>query len=230
MRFLGFLTGIALLAILYVVMTDSQTLPGSQNKLANNIREMLNNGAEKASKPAKNPVHIEKEKIDRPIQKNAPKPKKSSAPVEKQNINLPRKLAKPIPPKDKIIVLQSKAPAQSAESKMLAMSMEKPKKNNPSPQIVKVEKNTVGVKALASINNAPPKEQVQLQSFWGPFKTRISARGFAENLAKRTTIKLEIVETRQGAFMVAYPYISENERQTIATIIEQRTGLKLSDP
>ena len=229
MRFLGFLTGIALLTILYVVITDSRILPGSQTKLANNIRVMLKNGAEKASKPTKKTVRIEKQSIDRPIQKNAPKPKKSSAPFEKQNIHLPRKSVKPLPPQDKIIVLKSKAPTRSAKSEILAMTMEKPKKNNLSPQIVKVEKNTGRVKALASINNASSEGKVQLQPFWGPFKTRVSARGFAEHLAKSTAIKLQIVETRPGAFMVAYPYGSENQRQTIATLIEQRTGLKLND-
>ena len=105
MRFLGFLTGIALLTILYVAMTDSQVLPESQNKLANSIREMLNNGVEKAIKPTKKAVHVEKQKIDPPIQKNPPKSKKSSVTVEKQNINPPRKSVIPLPPKDKIIVL-----------------------------------------------------------------------------------------------------------------------------
>jgi len=222
MRFLGFLTGVALLTILYVVMTDSQVLPGSQNKLANNIREMLNNGAEKA-------VHLAKQKIDRPIQKNALKPKKSSLPIEKQNINLPRKSVNPLPPEDKMVILKSKVPTRSIESEILSMTMEKSKKNNPSFQIKKVEKNTSRVKALAPIDNVSSEQQVQLQSFWGPFKTRISAQGFAENLAKRTSIELEIVEARPGDFMVAYPYGTENERQAIATLIEQRTGLKLSD-
>ena len=222
MRFLGFLMGIVLLTILYVVMADSQLLPGSQNTLANNIREMRNSGAKKA-------FHLEKQKIDSSIRKNEPKPEKSSVPVEKRTVNLSRKSVNPLPPKDKIIVLKSTAPTQSGESEIFAMTMKKPSKNNPSPQLVKVKKNTDRVKQLVSSNNAASEEQVQLQSFWGPFKTWISAQGFAENLTKRTAIDLEIVETRPGAFMVAYPYVSETERQSIATLIEQRTGLKLSD-
>ncbi|GEM_PF-6847018 len=228
MRFLGFLTGIALLAILYVVITDTQVYPGNKNELANNIKEMLNNGAKQDRNSTKKPIKTETKTTGHPTPKNDSKHKGS---INKQSINRPRKSVKSIPPKDKIIVLKSNTPDQSVESEKLSIVMRKPKKNNPSRKVETkaVEKNPEMPKNLASPSNVSPSDQVQLHSFWGPFRTRISARGFAENLTKRTSIKLEIVEPRPGAFMIAYPYDSEDQRQKIAALIEQRSGLKLSD-
>lgn len=68
----------------------------------------------------------------------------------------------------------------------------------------------------------------QWHLFWGPFKTQSSAKGFAQNLAKRTELTIEVVKTKPGVYMIGYPYSSEAERQALAVLIEERTGLQLS--
>lgn len=72
-----------------------------------------------------------------------------------------------------------------------------------------------------------PPQQVQWATFWRPFNSRGSAQGFADNLAKRTDLEIKVTKNTLGAFVVSYPYTSEEERQLIAQKIREKTGLSL---
>ncbi len=73
----------------------------------------------------------------------------------------------------------------------------------------------------------PSATEVRWQPFWGPFTTLSSARGFAETVAAKTDLDIRAVESHPGAYKVAFPYSSDNERSALKTLIEERTGLTL---
>ncbi len=71
-------------------------------------------------------------------------------------------------------------------------------------------------------------DTIQWHTFWGPFKTRNSAQGFTDYVAKRTDIEINIIERKPGQYMVAYPYRTESDREATALLIKERTALNIS--
>ena len=65
--------------------------------------------------------------------------------------------------------------------------------------------------------------------FWGPFRVRSSAKGFASRLKELTGIDIQVMERARGQFLVAFSYEDEQERQHNIRKIEERTGMVLRD-
>lgn len=78
----------------------------------------------------------------------------------------------------------------------------------------------------AAATSGPQASDLRWQAFWGPFNTRASAQGFARQIAQKTELDIQTLETDHG-YMVAYPYASDAQRLVAKTVIEQRTGLAL---
>jgi len=65
------------------------------------------------------------------------------------------------------------------------------------------------------------------QPFWGPFNTRSSAQGFAARIARQTGLDIRVLDDRRG-HMVAFLYVTEDERRDRKALIEAKTGLRLT--
>jgi hypothetical protein len=65
------------------------------------------------------------------------------------------------------------------------------------------------------------------QVFWEPFQTELSARGFAQRLQETTGLEIKVDKQAANAYLVLFPYTSEEERQHHIDLIEARTSLKL---
>lgn len=90
-----------------------------------------------------------------------------------------------------------------------------------------------GPEATQAAGNLPPgapgneASTVRWQAFWGPFNTLASARGFAENVTRRTSIEIRPIESDPGRYMVAFPYETQTDRDALKALIEERTGLEI---
>lgn len=63
------------------------------------------------------------------------------------------------------------------------------------------------------------------QVFWQPFRTRISARGFADHVRDITGLSMEVMEQGPSEFVVAFPYGDESERKRGLALIREKTRM-----
>ena len=73
-----------------------------------------------------------------------------------------------------------------------------------------------------------------MDRYKGDYHLALAAYNYGPHRIKQGAAPFEIpkgahkvIKTKLGDFMVAYPYVSENERQSTATLIEQCTGLRM---
>lgn len=71
----------------------------------------------------------------------------------------------------------------------------------------------------------PDKTVEYRQIFWRPFRTRISAGGFADRVQEITGLTIEVMEQAPAEFVVAFPYADENERKRGLELIMERTRM-----
>ena len=83
--------------------------------------------------------------------------------------------------------------------------------------------------ASSSVDN--PGETVETpryrQIFWRPFRTRISAKGFANRVQEITDLNVEVMERGPTEFVVAFPYGDESERKAGLALIRERTRMEV---
>ncbi|MBW1787083.1 MAG: hypothetical protein JRK53_10785 [Deltaproteobacteria bacterium] len=65
------------------------------------------------------------------------------------------------------------------------------------------------------------------QAFWKPFRTELSARGFALNIGKATGLEIEVVEGAPGRFQAAFSYGDEAERRANMALIRERSPVDI---
>lgn len=73
------------------------------------------------------------------------------------------------------------------------------------------------------------REEVQWQAFWSRFHSELSARGFAERLARRTGTQYRVRPTGRGVYEVVFAYRDDAERDAALDRIESSTGLRLRE-
>lgn len=61
--------------------------------------------------------------------------------------------------------------------------------------------------------------------FWSPFRSALSARGFAARLGRVTGAEFKVIEQGLGQYAVAFPYADETERLARLAEIQAETGL-----
>jgi hypothetical protein len=65
------------------------------------------------------------------------------------------------------------------------------------------------------------------QVFWKPFRTELSARGFARHLAEATGLDIEVVQGAPGRFRAAFSYGDEAERRANMALIQARSPVDI---
>lgn len=229
MRLLGFLTGVALLVSLFGVVNETAIFSADKKRQKNDLKSSVETLTAKKTQPKKPVTKPLKQRIDKPVKKLSTRANKSLATGKPRDRKIPKQVRQPALPNERIGVLQSYSTTDTVEPDKPKAKIDRPPPKRPTINLDALKKKTGTQKQLSTLEDRPAENQVQWHSFWGPFNTRDSAQGFANNLAKRTTVKIKVMETNPGAFMVAYPYVSEDERQSMATMIEQRTGLTMKD-
>ncbi len=229
MRFLGFLTGVALLVILFVVFRESEFFSANEQRLKNDLETTGETVVAKTIKFKDRVINTLKQNTDKPAKKITVPTNPVSATVKTAEGKAPKQVGTPALVKDKIVVVQTPATIDPVEPDKFKTMLDQPTPKPPVGDFETLNKNNGTLKRLSADKDVFLEHPVQWHSFWGPFNTRNSARGFANNLAKRTTVEFKVIKTKLGDFMVAYPYGSANERQSTATLIEQRTGLRMKN-
>lgn len=69
----------------------------------------------------------------------------------------------------------------------------------------------------------------QWHPIWNPFRSEVSARGFAARLESLTGLEYRVTEVSSGSYQVAFAHLDESERQTKLARIEESTGLRLTE-
>lgn len=72
-----------------------------------------------------------------------------------------------------------------------------------------------------------PTPQPQWHVFWSPFRSELSARGFADRVERLTGMDLEVTRVEPGRYQVAFLYLDDMERQSKLAEIAAMTGLRL---
>lgn len=70
-------------------------------------------------------------------------------------------------------------------------------------------------------------EKQQVELFWKPFQSQVSAKGFAEHVRRETGIDTVMIPEETGKFTVGFVYVDEEERIFNLTIIEKKIGVSL---
>jgi hypothetical protein len=76
---------------------------------------------------------------------------------------------------------------------------------------------------------APGEEEVHWQAFWSQFHSELSARGFAERLARRTGTQYRVRPMGRGVYEVVFAYQDDAGREAALERIESATGLRLRE-
>lgn len=225
MRLLGFITGVTLLAFLYILIREPQLLsmdkfsPDAETKILQlpepeTFQTSQDQAIAEANKAGEksifNPVELP-----------------SDAPNESAGLTADKEMA--TQPEPEVVIPQPLVPKTSDIQSKNSGPADKGEESDAVGDILGLEKaqNIAGL--IPELSDVVSADTVQWHQFWGPFRTRLSAQGFANNLVNKTEIDLKVIEKKPGAFMVAFPYASETERQLIAATIEEQTGLKLGD-
>jgi hypothetical protein len=69
----------------------------------------------------------------------------------------------------------------------------------------------------------------QWYSFWSPFRSKLAASGFVQQLEKVTGFDYRIVKVKTGVYEVAFAYDNDDERRRKLALISSATGLELPD-
>ncbi len=133
------------------------------------------------------------------------------------------------PPMD----LDAPAPDRAGESEALPREPDTPATRQPSappppttPQRARAQPAPEPAEPAAGGDDSGG-ESPAWDSFWGPFNTRASAAGFASTLSRQTGVEMKAVEEPSGRYMIAFPYRTKEERQSVRDTIAQETGLRL---
>lgn len=73
-----------------------------------------------------------------------------------------------------------------------------------------------------------PEPQRSWQPVWRPFRSEISANGFAEHLARLTRQDYRVRRVRAWAYRVEFAYDQDAERTETLRQIEEKTGLSVA--
>jgi len=69
----------------------------------------------------------------------------------------------------------------------------------------------------------------QWYSFWNPFRSKLAASGFVQQLEKVTGFDYRVVKVQNGVYEVAFAYDNDDERRRKLALISSATGLELPD-
>lgn len=69
----------------------------------------------------------------------------------------------------------------------------------------------------------------QWYSFWNPFRSKLAASGFVQQLEKVTGFDYRVVKIKTGVYEVAFAYDNDDERRRKLALISSATGLELPD-
>lgn len=69
----------------------------------------------------------------------------------------------------------------------------------------------------------------QWYSFWNPFRSKLAASGFVQQLEKVTGFDYRVVKVKNGVYEVAFAYDNDDERRKKLALISSATGLELPD-
>ena len=71
--------------------------------------------------------------------------------------------------------------------------------------------------------------EAQWYSFWNPFRSKLAASGFVQQLEKVTGFDYRVVKIKTGVYEVAFAYDNDDERRRKLALISSATGLELPD-
>jgi hypothetical protein len=75
----------------------------------------------------------------------------------------------------------------------------------------------------------PPSEPPLRQHlFWSPFRSELSARGFANGIGQRSGLEIRVIRSAPMSYRLAFDYREEPQRLARSAQIETATGLDLS--
>lgn len=92
--------------------------------------------------------------------------------------------------------------------------------------VVKIQDAEPVAAAVAVVG---PAIDLQWYSFWNPFRSKLAASGFVEQLERVTGLDYRVVKTKAGVYEVAFAYDSDDERRNKLSRISAATGLELPD-
>ena len=79
----------------------------------------------------------------------------------------------------------------------------------------------------APIARDQPAPQPRWHVLWSPFRSELSAHGFADRLERLTGMDLQVTRVGPGRYQVAFRYLDDVERQSKLAEIAAMTGLRL---
>ena len=79
----------------------------------------------------------------------------------------------------------------------------------------------------SAVTGAEAQSSVHWHSFWQPFTSEISARGFAARLEQLTGLDFQVRRAGVGEYEVAFAHLDDRQRQAHLERIQTVTGLEL---
>ena len=65
--------------------------------------------------------------------------------------------------------------------------------------------------------------------FWEPFRTHLSAQGFATRVEQMVGVSIKVIEQANTKFMIAFPYRDDAEKDEILRLIEEKTRFQIKN-
>lgn len=96
----------------------------------------------------------------------------------------------------------------------------------PTSAIAATTAATAATRGTAPVAEA--QSAVHWHSFWQPFTSEISARGFAARLEQLTGLDFQVRRAGAGEYEVAFAHLDDNQRQAHLDRIQTVTGLDLN--
>ncbi len=80
---------------------------------------------------------------------------------------------------------------------------------------------------MSAATETETQSSVHWHSFWQPFTSAVSARGFAARLEQLTGLDFQVRRAGVGEYEVAFSHLDDRQRQAHLERIQTVTGLEL---
>lgn len=92
-----------------------------------------------------------------------------------------------------------------------------------------LEETRAEPEAAAAQPLRPLQDPQQWYAFWSPFRSKIAASGFVDQLQRVTGLDYRVVKLKPGVYEVAFAYATDDEIMMNLSQISAATGLKLPE-
>jgi len=103
--------------------------------------------------------------------------------------------------------------------------------NQTSPRDAEPDEPEAAVAEAAELvtDSAAAVDEPSWQAIWNPFRSKVAAEGFVQQLEKVTGLDYRVVKVKSGVYQAAFAYRDDEERIAKLETIALATGLQLGD-